>query len=209
MLPVVARGVDVDQRRTQLAHAVWAVIASEGIGAVSVRRVAAAAGVSPGRVQHYFPHKGDLLRHACQEMIGQAEMAFESHSAGADARSAVRELVLLSIPSTPQARVGFTVWQAFLALALHDEVIAALITAELEGTRALVADLVGTLLTADSARAQLDPVAIAAALVALGHGLAQHVTSGSLTPQEAATAVDETLQALLGRPPSPSSDGGR
>jgi AcrR family transcriptional regulator len=34
--------------------------ARDGVGATTIRRVAAEAGVSPGLVQHYFPSKADL-----------------------------------------------------------------------------------------------------------------------------------------------------
>ena len=43
-----------EQRRTAIIHAVWQVIAERGMGAVTMRTVAAAAGVSVGRIQYWF-----------------------------------------------------------------------------------------------------------------------------------------------------------
>lgn len=192
---VMARGVDTDQRRTALAHAVWAVIARDGAGAVTVRRVAAEAGVSVGRVQHYFPHKDELLRHACQAMVDQAAESFAERSADRDSRTVLRELVVQPIPSTRGARVGISVWQAFLAWSLQDEAIAALIRTELDGTRALIADLLRAVSAtrADGAAGGFDADVTASALLALGHGLAQQVMAGSMTYPDAVRAADDAL----------------
>ena len=58
------RLIDRDSRREQYAEAVWRVIEQEGVGAVSVRRVAAEAGVSPGAIRHLFPRRVDFLEFA-------------------------------------------------------------------------------------------------------------------------------------------------
>src|SRR3954454_9350308 len=47
--------------RDELIGACVALIESEGIGAVSLRRVARAAGVSPGAPYHHFPDRSSLL----------------------------------------------------------------------------------------------------------------------------------------------------
>ncbi|NLZ97477.1 MAG: TetR family transcriptional regulator, partial [Micrococcus sp.] len=46
--------VDHEQRRRELAQAIWSIIALRGLSAVTLRSVAAEAGVSMGTVQHYF-----------------------------------------------------------------------------------------------------------------------------------------------------------
>ncbi|WIM71803.1 TetR family transcriptional regulator [Corynebacterium suedekumii] len=55
--------------------AVWQVIATRGIDAVSFRSVAAAADVSVGRVQHHFPTRTGLIRAAARHMIDSASEA--------------------------------------------------------------------------------------------------------------------------------------
>lgn len=47
--------------RDELIKACVALIEAEGIGAVSLRRVARAAGVSPGAPYHHFPDRSSLL----------------------------------------------------------------------------------------------------------------------------------------------------
>lgn len=53
--------VDHEQRRRELAEALWRVIADAGPQGVSIRSVAAEAGWSPGSLRHYFPTREDLL----------------------------------------------------------------------------------------------------------------------------------------------------
>src|SRR5690625_6408560 len=53
--------VDHQQRRAAMAEALWKVAAYQGLEAVSLSRVAQEAGVSKGRVQHYFPSRDALL----------------------------------------------------------------------------------------------------------------------------------------------------
>jgi TetR/AcrR family transcriptional regulator, transcriptional repressor of bet genes len=50
----VPRSADHDARRSDLAAAAWRLVADGRVEAVSLRSVAAEAGVSMGRVQYYF-----------------------------------------------------------------------------------------------------------------------------------------------------------
>ena len=54
------QGAEFDQRTTHLADAAVRVIEREGLGSLSFRTVAAEAGVSTGRVQHYFRNSKGL-----------------------------------------------------------------------------------------------------------------------------------------------------
>ena len=61
--------VDPEQRRTEIIHGLWAVIYERGIHAVTYQAVAQAAGVSVGRIQHYFDSKQDLVHAGCRAMV--------------------------------------------------------------------------------------------------------------------------------------------
>lgn len=90
----VPRQVDHAQRRTEISHAVWAVVARNGLDAVSLRTVAAEAGISAGRVQHYFATKDEMVLEAAREMARAAELAARGgagHGPGTDANAGRRD----------------------------------------------------------------------------------------------------------------------
>src|SRR5699024_1896487 len=53
--------VNVPAQKSRIAAAVWRLVAHRGLDAVSMRAVATEAGISMGKVQHYFASKHDLL----------------------------------------------------------------------------------------------------------------------------------------------------
>ena len=55
--------VDHDQRRAEIIGALWEVIGERGTEGASLMTVARAAGVSVGRIQHYFFLCNDNLNH--------------------------------------------------------------------------------------------------------------------------------------------------
>src|SRR3954468_6510376 len=69
--------VDHEQRRRQLAEAVVRIACSRGLQAVSMREVAAEAGVSLRLVQYYFHTKEELLagtlRHLGEQLAARVQ----------------------------------------------------------------------------------------------------------------------------------------
>ncbi|MDH2426078.1 TetR/AcrR family transcriptional regulator [Sphaerisporangium sp. TRM90804] len=61
--------VDHEQRRARLVEAVWALAIQSGLEGVTLRRVAAEAGVSMGQVQHYYPSMRELVRDALDRAV--------------------------------------------------------------------------------------------------------------------------------------------
>ncbi|MFN3600815.1 MAG: TetR/AcrR family transcriptional regulator [Dietzia sp.] len=53
--------IDRAERERELAEAVWRVVLRDGVPAVSVRTVAAEAGLSAGSLRHVFPTQAELL----------------------------------------------------------------------------------------------------------------------------------------------------
>jgi AcrR family transcriptional regulator len=89
------RVADHDARRRQVAEAVAALVADGGLDAVTVARTAAAAGISVGLVQHYFPSKDDMLLYAFTHTRGLIERRVELDAERADAAGARIEHILL------------------------------------------------------------------------------------------------------------------
>lgn len=64
----VPKQVDHHARRLVLLDALWRITRREGWDAISLRKLAAEAGVSMGMVQHYFTTKDEMLRFATEMM---------------------------------------------------------------------------------------------------------------------------------------------
>jgi len=87
----VPKKIDHQVRRLQLLDALWRITRRDGWDAISLRKVAAEAGVSMGMVQHYFTTKDEMLRFA-------VEMMEE------DVRQRIRERVA-KLPTPPGPRL--------------------------------------------------------------------------------------------------------
>lgn len=165
--------------RSRIAEAVWLVIAEKGIGGVSVRSVAAAAEVSPGLVQHYFPAKSQLLHASMQRMIERAASAY----AAADGQEVVLQAVAHAIPTTPASRRGVAVWYSFVAAAATDPKAAEILAQAKSAQEAEVARVI------DATATVSDPTASARRLIALADGLAARVLIGDLEADDALVMV--------------------
>ncbi|MDQ1128340.1 TetR/AcrR family transcriptional regulator [Microbacterium sp. SORGH_AS_0888] len=103
------------ERRQHLAEATWRVILDRGIGAVSVRSVAAEAGVAVGSLRNLFPTQAELLEFSAEHMIRQASARVTAIAPDPDpltyAVAAIREL----IPVSAQTRREFEVNIALIA----------------------------------------------------------------------------------------------
>lgn len=64
--------IDHTERREHLATATWRVILRDGVAGVSVRTVAAEAGLSTGSLRHIFATQGELLVFALQLVVDRA-----------------------------------------------------------------------------------------------------------------------------------------
>lgn len=83
----VPKVVDHDQRREELARAVWAVIARAGVEGATVRAVAAEAGWSMGALRYYFATQDGLLRFALEVMLRRTPERLRSSSPAANPAS--------------------------------------------------------------------------------------------------------------------------
>ena len=195
---VMPRVVDHEQRRREIAYGVLVVVAQGGIAAVSLRSVAKAAGVSMGRVQHYFASKDELVQHACRVVAQVAGEAFEA-GAGQPVRERLSQLLTLGFPGSEQARVGTSVWYSFVTSAATDPQLAQLVD---EGWAGMRAELTA-LLTQARAAGELSPAVPAdlrptvLALAALQDGLVLRLMLGAITPQEAHAVVELELDRLV------------
>ncbi|MDR7300665.1 TetR/AcrR family transcriptional regulator [Haloactinomyces albus] len=194
--------VDHEKRRQKIAEAVWRIAADRGLEAASLREVGTEAGVSMGRIQHYFASKDRMILFACEYMVELAEQgARELSTASADPeapRSIIRGALARTLPLDEQQRIGTGVWFAFLTRATGDHDLAAFIRRAWAGTLDLVAGQIRRGQENGDIPAGVDPKQEAVALVALTDGLVSHLMVGHYTGEEALSAVDNHLDRLFG-----------
>lgn len=185
----VPKLVDHDVRRREIAQAVWAVIAERGIEGVTLRCVAAEAGVSVGRIQHYHASREELVRDSCRELLKAATQRFEA-ACDATPVERLRRLILGRIPTTPEFAIGTSIWLAYEAKSVDDPVIAELVQRGHAGGVRETAALLGECGVADAP-------AVALRLMATAEGLAIRVLVGGLEPRAATELLEDLITEAL------------
>lgn len=120
------KSVDPEQRRQELAQAVWRVIRRDGVEGASVRSVAREAGLSTGSLRHYFVSQPELLEFAMRMVMGQIEERVAAVPRPEDPLAAAKVVLAHLLPLDAERRAENEVWVAFTARALVDERLGAL-----------------------------------------------------------------------------------
>jgi AcrR family transcriptional regulator len=160
------RVVDHEERRAQVAAAVWRVVSAEGLEAVTVRRVAAETGMSTSVVSHYFAGKHDLLRLAFRLALDRGRARAEAQVRAGSGLA--RALLVTGLPLDAERRTEARVWFSFLGLALTRPDLAA----EQRGAYRAWRGALSAALREEGLAEGIDADAEAAALIALVDGLA-------------------------------------
>ena len=106
-------------RRAELAAAVWRLVSSEGLDALTVRRVAAEAGWSTGALVHYFPDKEALVLFAFRTVADRVGRRVVGRPrTRRDPLELARRCSVEGLPLDAERRAEMRVWFAFLGLAL-------------------------------------------------------------------------------------------
>jgi AcrR family transcriptional regulator len=205
------RQVNAAARRQRIADAVCRLAARDGLEGVSVRHVAAEAGVSIGQVQHYFRTKDEMLlfasntvRERAEQRVRRSVAALESRSE-LTAREGLRTLLTAMIPGDEESRFEAPLQVAFAARAVVRPALA-------EPLRDSLADLVGymtSLLVSARERGEIpgdaDPEREAMVLLALADGLVVRVLLDPGLTTAAVAALDYHLDRVFaGGPPTPT-----
>lgn len=179
--------VDHRERRARIADAVCRLAGREGLEAVSLRHVAAEAGVSMGQVQHYFATKDELLAFAYQVISKRYErrIAAAVAAAPADGRARLRAFLVEMLPLSEASRAEAPVLAAFFARAVVAPQLAEPVRA---GAPELVAFVAG----------QIGGEREAVTLLALVDGLMMHLLTGQVGEDAALAALDGYLDRVVG-----------
>jgi AcrR family transcriptional regulator len=119
----VPRYVDKDGRRRQVAAALHRIAAREGLESVSIRTVAAEAGLSVGAVQRDFGTKEALLLFAMHEVVDAVSARLARVRIGPGLLSfaeGLRQVLTDLLPTDDERLAEARVWSAFYARAAVD-----------------------------------------------------------------------------------------
>lgn len=191
--------MDHEQRRRELAAAVWQVIADHGVAEVSIRMVAAAAGWSTGALRHYFATRGELLAFACEQVIDQVTERIQALQVPADPVRAVRAILLETMPVDERRRTEDSIAFSFLALGLGDPELARVQRRHFTSMYGLCLQLIEGLAAAGAlAKTSESLPTLARRLHAVVDGLTVHVLAGHLTSSEMVAQLNAYLMELTG-----------
>lgn len=192
------RLADHEERRARILGALLRIAGDRGLHAVSMRTVAAEAGVTVSTVQYYFQTKERLLL-AGLEYLADVTTRRALGRTPASPRDTVRTWLVQMIPADAEQRMTYTVFAAYHALALTDPALAEQPYAN--RSAGLERGLSDYLRAADLPP-EVDPDVEAANLLALATGLGDGVMAGLRTAESAVAHLDYYLERLF-RPSSP------
>ncbi|MGW4483039.1 TetR/AcrR family transcriptional regulator [Amycolatopsis sp. NPDC004368] len=191
------RRVDHEQRRREIAMAVWRIAAERGLESVSLREVAAEAGVSLRLVQYYFETKHNLLVLALRYLHERGEQRTQARVAAQldqSVRGVARTLLTELLPLDAERSLSLRVHRAYFSRTHSDPALAKLFVA----AETPVEDLLTSLLRRAALPPGIQPRHEANLLVAGITGLGLDVLHGRFTPAEAIATLDYHLGRLFG-----------
>jgi len=112
--------VDADQRRDEIAAAVWRVIRRDGLERASVREVAREAGLSTGSLRHYFRSQPELLVFTMSSVVERVERRIAAVHQPDDVLQAAKLVLAELLPLDDERHAENEVWMAFTSRALVD-----------------------------------------------------------------------------------------
>ena len=159
--------VDIQERRAELAAATAQLIARAGVGAATMRDVAAEAGWTTGALTHYFSDKRELLLFTFTSSLAQRRIARDARDDDRP-RDALLAALEGALPLDEERRRHWMVTIAFCAQAAGDEELSAAQRDAYREFRASTAELAVSAGIVDEAGAP----ALAEQLIAVADGIA-------------------------------------
>lgn len=193
--------VDHDERRSQIAEAVWRIATTRGLQGVTFREVAVEAEVSVSLVQHYFGTKEGLLiwslNHNTARMGSRIARRLRRAGAAATPRQVLTIILTSFLPTDAESRMHMLVYHAFTAAALTDPALRT--GGAFDNATVLTHHLADQLEAAAPGGKDrgLDPDRDAQALLALVLGLSLSVLLERTSAKEATSILDRHLDRLV------------
>jgi AcrR family transcriptional regulator len=195
--------VDKDGRRRQVAAALHRIAAREGLESVSIRTVAAEAGLSVGAVQRDFGTKEALLLFAMHEVVDAVSARLARVRIGPGLLSfaeGLRQVLTDLLPTDDERLAEARVWSAFYARAAVDAEFAEVLAGFDVRARAALRAAVGWAGEQGELAPGQDPDALVELLLVLVDGIwLSAVRQPPGTPLDAQRAAVEAAVAAVTR----------
>ena len=194
--------VDHEQRRRQIAEAVWRIAATRGLPAATLREVAAEAAMSMRLVQYYFTTKEQMLVYAFEHGALAAGERMRARFAAFDRPpgpvDVVRTCLLELLPTDEDSLMLARVHAAYYAAALTDTSLA---DADAKNPQHQLESVIATQLQAGQAAgdvpAGIDPTLEARGLAALTAGLSSTMLVGGRSAEDATALINYHVNRLF------------
>jgi AcrR family transcriptional regulator len=186
-------------RREQIVRATIRCLARDGYAGLTMKRVAADAGVSQGILHYYFRDKAAMLAAAALRVTADLDRRVATETRGArDARGRLRAVIRACLRTAVENRDFWTVFIEFWGEAFHDRRLAAVNRQAYARARRLIGAGVARGVAAGEFRA-VDVGEAATVSLALLDGLALQLTfdPGLMTLPRAARAAETALFRYL------------
>jgi len=206
----VPRQADHVERRRHIAEAVWRLASRGGLEDVTLRQVAAEAGLSPRLLQYYFGTRNDLLLGALDILNSDAEKQarerIEALGPSPGMAAIVRTVLLELLPLDEERRARYLVHVAYFIRFLDDPGLRSAAPTAAPSLEELISGLITQAQRTGEADATVDAAAEADLLVAASQGLQAQLLLDERTPQRAKEIVDQQLSRIF-RSQVPSPEG--
>ncbi|SDY35261.1 transcriptional regulator, TetR family [Saccharopolyspora shandongensis] len=193
--------VDHEARRIQIAEALMRLASRGGLEAVSLRDVAAEAGVSMGAVQHYFKSKDEMLGFAMGHVNNRASnrivQRLSQEGERPKVRVVLRTLMLEMLALSDDSRMEFLTHIAFFLRALGAPDLAETYREWWPKLEEWVASELRAAQESGELPADRDPEREAEALLLIPDGLSVGLLLGHRTGEGATAAIDYHLDRLF------------
>ena len=165
--------VDHDLQKEKFIGAAMRLIASKGLEGVTMRAVAAEAGLSYGSLFHYFDSKDDLLMHAVRYSTSAQTRRVNEYSSQYSGLKALEHLLCDDVIINESSRDAWMVWMTFLYKAAVHKPFAEMTTELIAGWLERIAALLTEALASGEISSSVDVKKEAMATWAFSAGIGQ------------------------------------
>jgi AcrR family transcriptional regulator len=186
-------------RREALIEATLACLRKFGHDGLSVRRIGAEAGVSPGLITHHFPSVSALIAASYETLSMSLLHSIDRHAREVDAspRERLRRFYEASFAPALLDPGLFNTWLVFWSMISHDAGVRAVHDRTYAAYRAALESLLGQLhRTAGVPRFRLRPAAIALSALLDGLWIEASMNPRTFKPAEAIALCEDWTSAL-------------